>query len=265
MPKVRINGIELYYQVIGTGEPIVFTHGASWDHRQWQPQIDALAKDYQVIVWDVRGHGQSTLPAGKVKPEDFSEDLRRLLKYLQIDQAHLCGLSMGGHISLQIATKYPEIVQSLILIGTPFTNKFNWFERIFVPVNRFSSRFIPMRTMAKLQARTLAKHNPEIGSYILDAVTAIPLKNWIRLWGAITRMESGDQLHRIQCPTLILQGEFDTMIMRQQQTLAKRLQQATLTVIKDAHHATNLDNPDAVNQAIRQHLNDIKKPDDYSV
>ncbi|GIN91919.1 hypothetical protein J6TS1_49800 [Siminovitchia terrae] len=72
MPKVKINNVELYYEVKGSGDAIVFTHGASWDHRQWEPQIDELSKRYKNITWDVRGHGQSSLPKGKVDSEDFS-------------------------------------------------------------------------------------------------------------------------------------------------------------------------------------------------
>ncbi|WP_054708252.1 alpha/beta hydrolase [Bacillus sp. JCM 19041] len=260
MPTVRINNVDLFYEVKGTGEAIVFTHGASWDHRQWQPQIEALSNSYKTICWDVRGHGQSSLPEGKVDSNDFSDDLVGLLAHLGVKQAHLCGLSMGGHISLQTAIRYPETARSLILIGTPYTNTYNRFEKIVVPINRFSSKFIPMSMLARMQAKTLSKFNADNEHYIKDAVSAISLSRWIRLWNAISRMESGDHLHKVNCQTLLLQGDHDTMIERQQEDLSKKIKHSRLVKIKNAHHATNLDNPKQVNAEIIKHITSINLP-----
>ncbi len=127
--------------------------------------------------------------------EDFSKDLIGLLAHLNVKPAHLCGLSTGGHISLQTAIRYPEFVTSLILIGTPFTNTYNWFEKVFFSINRWSSIFIPMRVMAIIQARTLSKFNSKNKQYIKEAVISIPFNRWIRIWHAVSTMESGNDLH----------------------------------------------------------------------
>ncbi|MCG3088386.1 alpha/beta fold hydrolase [Sporosarcina cyprini] len=257
MPNVTINNASLHYEFKGEGSiTIVFTHGASWDSGQWRDQVEFFSKDYQTIVWDVRGHGCSTLPEGKVDSEDFTADLIGLLDHLGVEKAVLCGLSLGGHISLQAAVRHPERVAALILIGTPFTNRFNWFERIAVPINRWSNRFIPMATLAKLQANALSKYNPANRMYIEDTVGSIPHADWLRLWDAISRMESKDDLEKVVCPTLILYGEHDSMIKRQQQYLAKAIKDARLVSIENAHHATNLDNTDQVNECIERFLNE---------
>lgn len=254
MSICNVNGVELYYEVVGTGKPIIFTHGASWNHKQWKQQVDFFSQFYQTIVWDVRGHGKSTLPEGRVDSEDFSKDLIGLLNHLNIESAVLCGLSMGGHISLQTAIRYPKRVSSLILIGTPFTNTFNLYEKLTVPINRLSSRFISMKSLAKLSANALSKFNTENKAYILEAVQMIPHKNWTRLWNAITRMESGDDLHKVECPTLLLCGEHDSLTMRQQKYMAKHIQNSTLKIVHQAHHATNLDNPQQVNEYMKLFL-----------
>lgn len=238
---------QIYYEVVGEGETIVFTHGASWDHAQWQPQIRYFSKSYQTITWDVRGHGKSTLPDGKVDSNDFSKDLMMLLDQLEIEKAHLCGLSMGGHISLQAAARFPERVSSLILIGTPYTNTFNWFEKLFMPINRLSNRFISMKTLGEWQGRALSKFNSNNKQYIEEVVSRIPHKVWLRLWDAISRMESENELQNIECPTLIMQGENDTMIRRQQEVMHEKIKKSELEIIKQAQHATNLDQPDEVN------------------
>lgn len=170
MPRLETNRVRLFYESSGRGPAILFPHGASWDHRQRAPQVAAFHQRYDVIVWDVRGHGESTLPAGPVDANDFSRDLIAVLDHLGISQATFCGLSMGGHISLQTAARYPGRVKALILIGTPFTNTYNWYERLFVPVNRRSSRFVPMPLFAWSQARMLSRHNPAIRAYI-DALS----------------------------------------------------------------------------------------------
>ena len=92
IPKCTINNADLYYEMKGTGETIIFTHGASWDHKQWEKQVEYFSQYYQTITWDVRGHGASSLPKGKVDAEDFRKDLIGLMNHLQIKNAHLCGL-----------------------------------------------------------------------------------------------------------------------------------------------------------------------------
>lgn len=251
------DGIKLYYEVKGTGKPIIFTHGASWNYKQWRGQVDYFSNFYQTIVWDVRGHGYSTLPAGKIDSEDFSKDLIGLMDHLNIESAALCGLSMGGHISLQTAIRHPERVDGLILIGTPFTNAFNRYEKIFVPINRWSSKLLSMKLSAKLSAAALSKFNSNNRAYIEEAMQMIPYSNWIRLWDAITRMESGEHLQDVKCPTLLLCGDHDSMTLRQQKHMEEKIQLADLKMISQAHHATNLDNPDEVNAYIQGFLNKL--------
>lgn len=261
MADIKINNVVLHYEVKGSGEALLFTHGASWDHRQWKPQVEELSKYYMTITWDVRGHGKSSLPKGKVDSEDFTKDLVGLLDHLGVKQAHLCGLSMGGHISLQTAIRHSERVKSLVLIGTPFTNSYNWVEKMVVPINRWSSRWIPMPIMASIQARTLSKFNRSNKQYIKETVSSIPLNNWIRIWNSVSQMESGKELSKINCPTLILQGDHDSMTERQQKEMAARIAQSQMVYIKNAHHATNLDNPKQVNYEISKHLSSIEMQD----
>lgn len=251
MPYLAANSVELYYEVHGSGFPLVLTHGSSWDHRQWQPQVAAFAPDFQVVVWDVRGHGRSSLPPGPVDANDFSRDLVALLDHLGLERAVLCGLSLGGHVSLRTAARFPDRVAALVLIGTPCTNSFDWYERLLMPVNRFSQRFVPMRLAARLQAQALGKYNPQVRPYITEVVAQMPLERWVRLWNAISRMESRADLARVVCPTLLLEGDDDWMTHRQQAYLAAQIRGAVHQIIPRAGHATSLDNPQAVNQAIR--------------
>lgn len=244
------NDATLFYKVEGEGFPIIFTHGASWNHLQWKKQVNFLKENYKIVTWDVRGHGESSLPKGNVNPETFSSDLVALMNHLGIEKAILCGLSMGGHISLQTAIRYPERVKGLILIGTPCSNTFNLYEKIFVPINRFSSKLIPIKFSAKIQAKMLSKFNPENYDYIIDAFSMMKHDEWNRVWDAVTRMESKDDLANVKCPTLLLVGDHDTMTNYQQPYMQKHIPHSELKVIQNAHHGTNLDNPNMVNELI---------------
>ena len=254
MPEFISNNATLYYEVHGKGSPIIFTHGASWNHMQWQKQVEYFQSTNMVITWDVRGHGYSSLPDGPVDSEEFSSDLIALMDHLELDQAVLCGLSMGGHISLQTAIRYPKRVKSLILLGSPCSNTLNLYEKIFVPVNRLSSKMISMELSGKLQAKMLSKFNPDNYEYIMNAFSIIKKDNWVRVWNAVTRMESKNDLHKVECPTLLLIGDHDTLTDKHQPYMKERIKHSTLKTIHNAHHSTNLDNPQAVNEEIIRFL-----------
>jgi 3-oxoadipate enol-lactonase len=257
MATFQSNGADIYYEEKGSGPALIFTHGHSMYHKQWSPQVDYFSRSHRTIVWDVRGHGNSSLPDGAVDPELFSKDLAALMETLQLPSAVLCGLSMGGHISLQTAVRYPERVRALVLIGTPFTNAFNWFERTTAPFSRFSTRLIPLRTTAKLTATALSKLTPSNHAFIMEAFGKMTHRNFVRHWAGNLRMDSRADLEKIQCPTLILHGDKDNMVGRQQAELAARIPGAVLHTIPNAHHLTNLDNPDEVNRWIEAFLNGI--------
>lgn len=254
MPTLQSQGATIYYEEQGSGPALIFTHGHSMYHKQWQPQITHFAASHRTVCWDVRGHGYSTLPAGPVNPEVFSQDLIALMDELQLPSAILCGLSMGGHISLQTAIRYPNRVQALILIGTPFTNTFNWFEKISVPFSRFSTRLIPLTTTARLTASALSKITPDNHRFVMTAFGLMTHDNFVRHWAGNLAMESKHDLEKVPCPTLILHGDQDRMVGRQQAELAARIPNAVMHTIPRAHHLTNLDNPGEVNRHISEFL-----------
>ncbi len=120
MPIARVNGVGLYYEVRGSGPPLVLVHGFACGIRSWDPQVRALAARYRVITYDVRGHGISEAPrdpAAYSQPTSV-EDLRALLAHLRIRRAAVGGLSMGGNIALNLALTHPAMVTTLIVADT---------------------------------------------------------------------------------------------------------------------------------------------------
>ena len=111
----EIAGVGLYYEAIGTGPPVVLLHDGLLDCRVWDDQFKALSEAYRVVRYDMRGHGRSEMPASELS---HVEDLHGLLGFLEVERAHLLGLSNGGRISLDFSLAYPEMVESTILVGS---------------------------------------------------------------------------------------------------------------------------------------------------
>ncbi|RXZ79725.1 alpha/beta hydrolase [Paenibacillaceae bacterium] len=258
MAYCQTDEVNLYYEEYGAGETIILTHGHSMYHEQWKPQVEALAHLFHIIVWDVRGHGRSSLPAGEVDPESFSEDLIRLMDALAIESAVLCGLSMGGHISLQTAVRYPNRVKGLILIGTPFTNSFNWYEKMATPFSQLSLRLIPYRWTAQMTASIMSAITPSNKPFVLQAFGMMKRDDFLRHWKGNLQMDSSQDLGKVACPTLILHGAQDGMVRRQQRILHASIKGAGFETIPNAGHLTNLDNPEEVNQHIKSFMRSIE-------
>ncbi len=254
MPYFENNGASLYYEESGHGEPLIFLHGFGWDMRQWKRQIEHFSSKYRVIALDARGHGKSSLPPGKVEPSAFWQDVVAVMEHLNIPKAVICGSSMGGHVALQVAINASERVESLVLIGAICTNRFNRYERIVVPINRFCQRIMPMSWIAGSIAAVMGKSGPEEKQYIREVVGNINHSVYNRTWKATTDLESRDGLSKVICPTLILVGDRDSMTGRQQQYMHDNLKNSRLVTIPNADHATNLDNPVQVEQEVEAFL-----------
>ena len=110
MPKTRINGIELYYEVHGQGPAVVFAHGAGGNHLSWWQQVPVLARQYRCISFDHRGFAQSLDAPNGPGSQAFVQDLKGLLDYLEIERAALVAQSMGGRTCLGFTLAYPERV-----------------------------------------------------------------------------------------------------------------------------------------------------------
>jgi pimeloyl-ACP methyl ester carboxylesterase len=114
---VAVNGMEMYYEVRGQGEPLVLLHGFNGSGQAWSPLVADFAKGYQVILPDLRGHGRSTNPSGKFTHRQSALDVFGLLDALGIRQVKAMGISTGGMTLLHMATQQPSRVEAMVLIG----------------------------------------------------------------------------------------------------------------------------------------------------
>ena len=115
MDSVKVNGLQIAYKRRGKGVPLVLLHGAISDSRIWQPQLDDLAKDFEVVAWDAPGCGRSDDPPETFRLLDYADSLAGFIAALDLKQPHVLGLSFGGGLALEFYQRHPKIPRWLIL------------------------------------------------------------------------------------------------------------------------------------------------------
>ncbi len=183
MPIIKVNDIDMYYEIHGAGEPLVLIAGLNSDHMLYRGILSQLAANYQVVVFDNRGVGQTSKPDIPYSIEMMADDTAGLLDVLDITDAHILGTSMGGRIAVALALRHSRLVKSLILVSTVMTMK-----------------GVPRRRLLPLMLRM-----PMIrGSHPYYVV--------VRQMAASRAFDCMDRLGEIQVPTLILHGKQDKSV-----------------------------------------------------
>ncbi|HLK40981.1 MAG TPA: alpha/beta hydrolase [Polyangiaceae bacterium] len=119
MTHAQIGGVRLFYELAGSGDPIVFVHGSQGDHRTWQAVVPHFARRFRVLTYDRRGHGQSEKPLGQPTGHADVEDLAALVAQLGLPPAHFVGASFGAGVVLRLAAKKPELFRSVVAHEPP--------------------------------------------------------------------------------------------------------------------------------------------------
>ncbi len=135
-----VNGIALYYEVHGTGKPLIMLHGGFGSFEMFAAFSPALAAQYQVIGVDLYGHGHTALTDRPLRFEHMADDIAGLIAHLGLEKADLLGFSLGGAVALQTAIRHPERVNKLVLISTPFKRS-GWHPEMQAGMTAFAPEF----------------------------------------------------------------------------------------------------------------------------
>jgi 3-oxoadipate enol-lactonase len=265
--KTTVNGIDITYDDLGPADApaLIFVHGFPLNRSAWQRQMELLKGRRRVISYDLRGHGESDLGEEEFSMELFVQDLLGLMEALRIEKATLCALSMGGYIALRAVESHPERFNALVLCDTQCAAdtpegkaKRN---AAIKAVQRDGVEPFAEGLLGKLFAPGSFETNPQAVAAARGMITATPALSLERSLRAMReRGETCSKLPSIRVPVLVIVGEADKISPPESaRYLHDNIEHAHLAVIKDAGHLSNLENPDAFNDALKSFLDALAK------
>jgi len=261
----NINGTQLYYEVKGTGHPLLLVHAGVADSRMWEAQFEAFSEVYQVIRFDLRGFGRSNMPSGSFSHQG---DIKALLDFLGIESVYLLGISFGGMIALDFTLAHPDYVKALVL-GAPSVSGASPSERI----RQFWAQEDALLEKGDLEGATELnlkfwvdgphRDTQQVNLEVRDLVREMQL--------AIFKKEIPDdveeidldppaieRLDEVKIPAQVMVGELD---LEEKLELADRLVQKMPNCKKDlipgAAHMLNMEKPDEFQRIVTRFLDDV--------
>jgi pimeloyl-ACP methyl ester carboxylesterase len=194
-----VNGIKLYYEIQGTGRPLVLLHGGLGAIEMFGPSLPALAKGRQLIAVDLQGHGRTADIDRPLSVEFMADDIAALIKYLKLERADIMGYSLGGGVALQTAVRHPEVVNKLVIVSTPIRR------------NAFYPDILAQQAQVGPEAAEMMKQTP---MYQLYASIAPKPEDFPRLLAKIGAAMKEDfdfskQVAAIKATTMVVAGDAD--------------------------------------------------------
>lgn len=262
--KKTINDLFVYTSGNENNKAIIFVHGFPYDHMMWKEQIKEFSQNYFCIAYDIRGLGQSPAGNGQFTMESFVDDLETIVNELKPDKPILCGLSMGGYISLRALERMPDKFSAAVLCDTKSEADNN------------EGKLKRAAGIKRINTEGLAPFAKDFitncfGTYFrqnkqqeLDRIIEIssqynPAGVKGCLLAMLGRTDTTANLEKINIPTLLICGEQDSLtppaVMKEMQN---RIKNAEYVEIKKAGHMTPIENPEEVNADLLKFLTELK-------
>jgi len=195
----RVNGLDLYYEIHGSGRPLILLHGGLGAIEMFGPNLPALAKGRQVIAVDLQGHGRTADIDRPLSVQLMADDIAALIKQLGLQRPDIMGYSLGGGVALQTAIRHPEVVGKLVVVSTPFRR------------NAFYPEILAQQAQVGAEAAEAMKQTPMYQMY--SSIAPKP-EDWPRLLKKIGEAMKQDfdlssDIARITATTLIVAADAD--------------------------------------------------------
>ncbi len=268
---VPVNGARIYYELTGARAPLVLLHAGIGDRRQWDDQVDAFASRYRVLRYDHRGWGRSDAQPG---PVAFHEDLYGVLRALSIERAHIVGVSMGGTFAIDFALTHPQLVDSLVLVGSWLSglpteaspqeqavwqafeaalaaHDFDRANELEVDLKLAGIYRMPDQVDPGVRQRLLRIHR--------DAFERLGERELMRPW-LKPEPPAASRLGEIHAPTLVVYGDLDVpTVPRIAALLAGEIASAQTVVMHGTAHVPNMEQPALFNRLVLDFLAGVER------
>ena len=196
-----VNGLEMYYEVHGSGEPLVLIHGGFGMTGMWSEILPQLAETQQVIAVDLQTHGRTADIDRPFGWDQFADDVAALVAHLGLERVNLMGYSLGGGVALRTAIKHPQLIKKLVLVSAPFKHD-GWFAEVragMSQVNAVAAEY--MKESPMYQAYVSVAPRPEDFSVLADRTGALISQDY----------DWTDEVAALKMPTLLIYGDVDSI------------------------------------------------------
>jgi pimeloyl-ACP methyl ester carboxylesterase len=268
MPHLSTDdGVKLYYQEVGSGIPIVFVHEFAGDSRSWEDQFRHFGRRYRCIAYNARGFPPSDVPerVDRYSQARARDDIRAVLDGLEIDKAHIVGLSMGGFATLHFGFTYPDRARSLTIGGCGYGAAPGQRQKFIEEAQRAAARFEEIGMAKAAEAYALGptrvqfqNKDPRGWKQFADqlvehstAGSALTMRGVQSLRPSL--FDLTEEMKKITAPTLIITGDEDWECLEPGLLMKRMISSAGLVVMPNCGHTINLEDPDAYNR----HLDDF--------
>lgn len=261
---IKANNIIISYDDMGEGDiPVLFLHGYPFDRTMWRAQVESLQMTYRVIAIDIRGYGKSTVDDARPGMSLFADDLIALMDALQIREAVICGLSMGGFIALNALQRFPERFTTAILCDTQCIadsaqTKAKRQETIAQIEQDGKDKFCETFLNSVFHPESL-KSKKDIVEKLREVVFANSQKTIISGLNALAEREDVcASLGDIKIPVLIICGRADGVTpLSESEFMQRNINGSVLQVLEMAGHVSNLEQPEAFTMILQDFLRPI--------
>jgi 3-oxoadipate enol-lactonase len=266
MPHFQVKDGEIYYEVHGEGAPFLFCSVTGLDHQAWKfHQVAEFSRDHKIILFDYRGTGKSSKTIQKYSIKMFTADAATLLDHLNVEQAIICGHSMGGVVAQLLALDYPRKVRKLILAssGTSHPGAHGIPLAMCRDMVRLGfERYIREHTIETGWTKEFVAARPDLIERFLQVRMSgiAPLENYLHFVLARQEHDHTERLKEIRVPTLVLVGDdekhgaTDKTHWHAAHELAKEIPNAKLIVLPGEGHHYLATNPGVAHRAIREFI-----------
>jgi len=263
MAHVKANdGVRLYYEESGRGNPIVFVHEFAGDARSWEPQLRYFSRRYRCIAFNARGYPPSDVPADReaYSQDRARDDIRDVLDGLNIDKAHVVGLSMGGFAALHFGFTYGERAHSLVVAGCGYGAEPDKRQQFAAEAEAAAANFEAMGMAKAAEGYALGptrvqfqNKDPRGWAEFRDQLAQHSTEGAAGTMRGVQKrrpslFDLSDKMKTIAVPTLIMTGDEDWPCLEPGLLMKRMIPTAALVVMPNAGHAINLEEPAAFNQ-----------------
>jgi len=251
--------VEVHHVLNGPigGSPLVLSASLGTTHAMWEPQLEALAPEHRLIRYDYRGHGASPVPPGDYSIADLGADALALLDRLEIPVTAWCGISLGGMVGLWLAINAPERIERLVVICSsayaPPPSR--WLDRAATVRAAGTVAAVADAVLERWFTDEFEESNPAAVARAGTMLRATPAEGYAGCCAVLAALDLRDGLRLVSAPTLIVSAAQDTALPPEHgRAIAAAVPGARFELIAHAAHLANIEQADAVNRLILEHL-----------